>query len=97
MRPILMTTLTTVLAMVVMVFSRDAAAEMSRNMAVVVIGGLLYATLMTLFIVPVLYDLFFRRQLKRINVDEDGAEGDAGVAASGDSAVDASDVADPNV
>lgn len=70
MRPILMTTLTTVLAMIVMVFSRDAAADMSRNMAVVVIGGLLYATLMTLFIVPVLYDLFFRRELKRVEVDE---------------------------
>lgn len=74
MRPILMTTMTTVLAMIVMVFSRDAAADMSRNMAVVVIGGLLYATLMTLFIVPVLYDLFFRRQPKQIDVDDDAGE-----------------------
>lgn len=72
MRPILMTTFTTVLAMIVMVFSRDAAADMSRNMAVVVIGGLLYATLMTLFIVPVLYDLLFRRQPKKVNVGDDG-------------------------
>ena len=69
MRPILMTTLTTVLAMCVMLFSTDAAAAMSRGMAVVVIGGLLYATLMTLFIVPVLYDLLFRRKPKRIDVD----------------------------
>ena len=67
MRPILMTTLTTVLAMSTMVFSQDAAAAMSRGMAVVEIGGLLYATLMTLFIVPVLYDLLFRREL--VNVD----------------------------
>ncbi|MBQ7447080.1 MAG: efflux RND transporter permease subunit [Eubacterium sp.] len=91
MRPILMTTLTTVLAMIVMVFSRDAAADMSRNMAVVVIGGLLYATLMTLFIVPVLYDLFFRRELKRINVDEDGEGGepaDGNEAAAIDAATD---------
>lgn len=71
MRPILMTMLTTVLAMCTMVFSTDAAAEMTRGMAIVVIGGLLYATLMTLFIVPVLYDLLFRRELKTIEVGTD--------------------------
>ncbi len=71
MRPILMTTLTTVLAMSTMVFSTDAAAEMSRGMAVVVIGGLLYATLMTLLVVPVLYDLLFRRELKQVDVGTD--------------------------
>lgn len=71
MRPILMTMLTTVLAMCTMVFSTDAAAEMTRGMAIVVIGGLLYATLMTLFIVPVLYDLLFRRELKTIDVGTD--------------------------
>lgn len=71
MRPILMTTLTTVLAMSTMVFSTDAAAEMSRGMAIVEIGGLLYGTLMTLFIVPVLYDLLFRRELKTVDVGSD--------------------------
>jgi HAE1 family hydrophobic/amphiphilic exporter-1 len=71
MRPILMTTMTTVLAMCTMVFSTDAAADMSRGMAIVVIGGLIYATLMTLIIVPVLYDLFFRRELKQIDVGTD--------------------------
>lgn len=70
MRPILMTTLTTVFAMLVMAVSRDPAAEMSRGMAIVVIGGLLYATLMTLFIVPVLYDLFFRRELRNIEIHD---------------------------
>lgn len=71
MRPILMTMLTTVLAMSTMVFSTDAAAEMSRGMAIVVIGGLLYATLMTLFVVPVLYDFLFRRELKIVDVGTD--------------------------
>lgn len=47
-----MTALTTVLAMSTMVFSTDTSAQMSRGMAIVTIGGLLYATLMTLFIVP---------------------------------------------
>ena len=70
MRPILMTTLTTVFAMLVMACSQDAAAEMTRGMAVVVIGGLLYATLMTLFIVPVLYDLFFRGKLRNIELHD---------------------------
>ena len=76
MRPILMTMLTTVLAMCTMMFSQDAAAEMTRGMATVVIGGLLYATLMTLYLVPVLYDLFFRREIKEVDVgtDEELAE-----------------------
>ncbi len=71
MRPILMTMLTTVLAMCTMVFSTDAAAEMSRGMAIVVIGGLLYATLMTLFVVPVLYDILFRREVKKVDIGDE--------------------------
>ena len=71
MRPILMTMLTTVLAMCTMVFSTDAAAEMSRGMAIVVIGGLLYATLMTLFVVPVLYDILFRREVKTVEIGDE--------------------------
>ena len=73
MRPILMTALTTILAMSTMVFSKDTAAEMSRGMAIVTIGGLAYATIMTLFIVPVLYDIFYRKaELKTIDLgDED--------------------------
>ena len=71
MRPILMTALTTILAMSTMAFSREATAQMSKGMAIVTIGGLTYATFMTLFIVPVLYDIFFRRELKAIDVDSD--------------------------
>lgn len=44
---------------------------MSKGMAIVTIGGLTYATFMTLFIVPVLYDIFFRRKLQVIDVDSD--------------------------
>jgi len=71
MRPILMTALTTILAMVTMAFSQDASAAMSKGMAIVTIGGLAYATLMTLFIVPVLYDLFFRRKLKKVDLGDE--------------------------
>ena len=69
-RPILMTALTTILAMVTLVFSTDASAAMSRPLALVPIGGLSYATLLTLIVVPVLYDLLFRRELKNVDVGD---------------------------
>lgn len=71
LRPILMTTLTTVLAMSTMMFSQDITASMSRGMAVVVSGGLLYATLMTLFVVPVMYDLLYRKTPHQVDVGDD--------------------------
>ena len=71
MRPILMTAMTTILAMSTMAFSRDMASAIGKGMATVTIGGLAYATLMTLYIVPVMYDIFFRRELKEIDVDSD--------------------------
>ena len=70
MRPILMTALTTILSMSVMVFSQDAGNAMQKGMAVVVAVGLLYATLMTLFIVPVMYDILYRKQPKVIDVED---------------------------
>lgn len=71
MRPILMTAFTTILAMVTMIFSKDIGSDMGRGMAIVMVGGLLYATIMTLIIVPVLYDIFFRRDIKVIDIGED--------------------------
>ncbi|MCR5652715.1 MAG: efflux RND transporter permease subunit [Ruminococcus sp.] len=76
MRPILMTALTTILSMSVMVFSQDAGNAMQRSMAVVVSVGLLYSTLMTLFVVPVMYDIFYRKQPKVIDVG-DGLDDEA--------------------
>lgn len=73
MRPIIMTALTTILSMSVMVFSQDAGNAMQKSMAIVVCIGLLYSTLMTLFIVPVLYDIMYRKQPKDVdlgNVDD---------------------------
>lgn len=79
MRPILMTALTTILSMSTMMFSQDMTANMSRGMAVVVAGGLAYATLMTLFVVPVMYDILYRRQPKDVDVGDglDDAPDDA--------------------
>lgn len=70
MRPILMTALTTILAMSTMAFSTGMGAELSKPMALVTMGGLGYATLLTLFIVPVFCDLLFRKPLKKIDVDD---------------------------
>lgn len=71
MRPILMTALTTILAMSTMAFSTGMGAELSKPMALVTMGGLGYATLLTLFIVPVFYDLLFRKPMKKIDVDDE--------------------------
>ena len=70
-RPILMTALTTILAMSTMAFGVGMGSEMSQSLAIVTIGGLSYATLLTLFIVPTLYDIFHRRkELRQIIIDE---------------------------
>ena len=71
MRPILMTTLTTVLAMLQLVFSNDMASQLMSGMAIVIICGLSYATLMTLYIVPILYDILFRKLPLNVDVGSD--------------------------
>lgn len=57
-RPVLMTALTTILALSTMAFSNDMGADMAKPMAVVTIGGLIYGTLLTLIVIPCIYDLF---------------------------------------
>ena len=69
-RPILMTALTTILAMSTLALGIGSGAEMGQGMAVVIIGGLIYATLLTLLVVPVLYDLLNRRKMKKIDVGD---------------------------
>lgn len=59
LRPILMTAMTTILAMSTMAFGSDMGSDMSRPMAIVTIGGMVYGTLMTLVVVPCIYDLFY--------------------------------------
>lgn len=71
MRPILMTALTTILAMSMMIFGTGMASQLGRGMAVVIAGGLLYATLMTLYIVPVMYDILFKKKPLNVDVGDD--------------------------
>ncbi len=68
-RPILMTALTTILGLSTLSFGMGEGADMLQPLAIVVVGGLLYATILTLFVVPVLYDLFNRKPIR--NPDED--------------------------
>lgn len=85
MRPILMTALTTILAMSTMAFSNDMASEMGQGMSIVVIGGLLYGTLMTLFIVPIFYDIIYRKkEMKKVDIgDEETLKEDEVLLAEG--------------
>ena len=69
MRPILMTALTTILAMSKMSLGMDMAGQMGKGMALVIMGGLMYATFMTLFIVPVIYDILFKKQPLVVDID----------------------------
>ena len=70
MRPILMTTITTILGLSMMAVAQGQGSEMMQPVAIVCIGGLTYATLMTLFVIPVMYDMFNRKEM-RIVRDED--------------------------
>lgn len=62
MRPILMTALTTIIALSTMSLGVGTGTEMIQPMAITTIGGLIYATLLTLIFVPVLYDLMFKEK-----------------------------------
>ena len=67
MRPILMTALTTILAESSLCIGDSLSSQLGKGMGIVIIGGLAYATLMTLFIVPVIYDILFKKQ--PVNID----------------------------
>jgi HAE1 family hydrophobic/amphiphilic exporter-1 len=67
LRPILMTTLTTVLAMMPLAVGIGTGAETQQPLAVVVIGGLLFSTILTLIIIPVVYDIVDEFRNKVVN------------------------------
>lgn len=71
MRPILMTALTTILAMSQLMFGSGMASQLGSGMAIVIAGGLIYATLMTLYIIPIVYDIMFKRKPLVVDVGSD--------------------------
>lgn len=58
-RPILMTAIATIGALVPLLFGQDSSILISKGMAATVIGGLISSTLLTLFVVPVMYEILF--------------------------------------
>ena len=64
MRPVMMTSLTTILGLIVMAIGKTAGTDMMQPIALVCIGGLLYATVLTLLVVPVIYDVFNGEEYK---------------------------------
>lgn len=69
LRPILMTTLTTTLGLLPMAIGLGEGSEIRTPMAITVIFGLLYATVLTLFLIPTLYSLFDRKTFAPVAVD----------------------------
>ena len=67
LRPILMTSITTILGLVVMAFAKNVGTAFMQPVALVCIGGLTYATLMTLLVVPCMYDLVERKELRTVS------------------------------
>ena len=70
MRPILMTSITTILGLIVMALGVGTGTEMMQPIAVVCIGGLVYATALTLFVVPIIYDMMNKKELRKVSEEE---------------------------
>jgi len=61
-RPILMTALTTIFALIIMAADNSAEGAMMQPMAISTIGGMIYATLLTIFFVPIMFDIFNKKK-----------------------------------
>ncbi|MBQ7937264.1 MAG: efflux RND transporter permease subunit [Oscillospiraceae bacterium] len=70
LRPIFMTALTTVLGLVPIALGFGFGSSLIQPVAVCCIGGLLYATVMTLFVIPVMYELLSRKNMNVISEDD---------------------------
>lgn len=74
LRPIIMTALTTILGLSTMAIGVGMGADMVQPMAIVTIGGLIYGTLLTLVVVPCIYDLFHNKEKHRLKAGIDDEE-----------------------
>lgn len=69
-RPVLMTSLTTILGLVIMAIGKTAGTDMMQPIALVCIGGLVYATILTLLVVPIVYDIFTGKEYKFVKEED---------------------------
>jgi len=67
LRPVLMTAITSALGLIPMLMSNGVGAEIQRPLASVIVGGLVTATLLTLFVLPVLYSKFSKEKIKELS------------------------------
>ena len=65
LRPVLMTSITTILAMLPMIVLKGSGSEMWRPMGVAIFGGLIFSTVITLVLIPAIYTIFGVGQIKR--------------------------------
>ena len=70
MRPILMTSITTILGLIVMALGQEEGAAMMQPIAIVSIGGLIYATALTLIVIPCLYDMMNKKEMRKIDAKD---------------------------
>lgn len=70
LRPIFMTAFTTVLGLVPIAFGMGFGASFIQPVAVCCIGGLLYATVMTLFVIPVMYEILSQKKIRIVSKDD---------------------------
>lgn len=70
LRPIFMTALTTILALVFTAIGIGEGAELLQPMAITAIGGLTYATILTLIVVPTVYAMFSRKRIKKEGMED---------------------------
>ncbi len=69
LRPILMTALATIAALLPLAFTTSSGTFISKGLALTVIGGLTSSTMLTLILIPILYELFFYRQSKKERIN----------------------------
>ncbi|WP_404389786.1 efflux RND transporter permease subunit [Pseudoalteromonas phenolica] len=67
LRPVLMTAITSALGLIPMLMSNGVGAEIQRPLASVIVGGLVTATLLTLFVLPVLFNWFSKAKIKELS------------------------------
>lgn len=70
LRPIIMTSLTTILAMVPMLFTNDMGSQLQRPLAIAMIGSMVVGTIVSVFIIPLIYWMIYRKRGNKIGNNE---------------------------
>ena len=71
LRPVMMTSITTILGLLPASIATGIGSDIQRPLATVIVYGLLFSTLISMFVLPILYYLIERRNLLRLNKDEE--------------------------